>query len=371
MLVQPEPTPYRAPLLDRIAARDDVDLFVVYARRSVQGRAWKVDLDHPHTILGGVRIPAARRLLLHDYTVDLAIWRLLGSRRPDCVVAAGWSTFASQAAIVWSRLHRVPYLVTSESHGREPRTGWRRRLKAIVLPQVLRGAAGVLVTGSLAREHAIAYGVEPERIRVVANTVDVAEVAARVGVLRERRQELRDELGIAPDDVAVLSVARLVPEKGLDTLAEATADLPSVRTLVAGDGPGRSALAGTGVSLLGSLDRDRLLRAYAAADVFALLSRREPWGVVVNEAAAAGLPLVLSDRVGAGADLLLPGENGELVPADDPSAARTALARLAADPGLRERYGRRSLELVSGWGYEPTIDRFVEAVAEAAGRPRR
>ena len=77
---------------------------------------------------------------------------------------------------------------------------------------------------------------------------------------------------------------------------------------------------------------ERIVERYVVADVFALLSRHEPWGVVVNEAAACGLPLVLSDRVGAAFDLLEDGRNGFLVPADDVSAAAGAMRALAADP---------------------------------------
>lgn len=364
--VLPEPTPYRTPLLDRVAAEPGIDLHVVYASTSVQGRSWSLEPAHPHTILRGISFPGARRLLLHDYPVDLGIVRELLKRRPEVLVVAGWSTFAAQVALVWALLRRVPYVVSMESHDAEPRAGWRRELKRCVLPWLLTRAASVLVTGSLARRYAESFGVAPDRIGVWANTIDVEAVAAEVERLRLRRAELRAGLGIASDEVAVLCAARLVPEKGLDTLAAAAEGLPGVRVLVAGEGPERRTLESrAGLSLLGSLDAAALREAYAAADVFALLSRREPWGVVVNEAAASGLPLLLSDRVGAAADLLRPGENGELVPADDIPAARAALERLAADPVLRARYGERSRAIVSGWGYEPSVASFLAAVRTA------
>jgi glycosyltransferase involved in cell wall biosynthesis len=87
--------------------------------------------------------------------------------------------------------------------------------------------------------------------------------------------------------------------------------------------------------------------------------------VVVNEAAACGLPLVLSDRVGAAHDLLRDGENGFLVPAGDVGAASQALRRLAADPGLRASYGARSRELARDWGYGPSVEGFLAAVRES------
>jgi glycosyltransferase involved in cell wall biosynthesis len=104
--------------------------------------------------------------------------------------------------------------------------------------------------------------------------------------------------------------------------------------------------------------------------VFALLSEREPWAVVVNEAAACGLPLLLSDRVGAAHDLLRDGENGVLVPAGDVDAASVALRSLAADADLRLAQGRRSRELARDWGYGPSVEGFLAAVREAVADSR-
>jgi glycosyltransferase involved in cell wall biosynthesis len=88
----------------------------------------------------------------------------------------------------------------------------------------------------------------------------------------------------------------------------------------------------------------------------------------VNEAAACGLPLLLSDRVGAAYDLLEDGRNGALVPADDPHAAADALEQLVADPVRRRRAGEASRELMRGWGYEPSIENLVRVARRVAGR---
>ena len=365
-----EPTPYQAPLIDLIAARPEIDLFAVYSGSSLVNRTWTVALRHPHLVLAGRRLPLPKGLLPHDYPVDFAIWRLLGERRPDVVVASGWSTFASQAAIAWARLHRVPYLLATESHGLESRTAWRRALKRLVVPRLQDHAASVFVSGRLAREQALVYGVPAARAVTFGTTIDVTLFGERVDALRPERAALRARLGVGDEELLVLCVGRLIDEKGLDTLVEAVAAVPSCRLVVAGEGPNRVALeCGKPVTLLGHVEGDALFEVYAAADVFALLSRREGWAVVVNEAAAAGLPLVLSDRVGAAFDLLRPGENGELVPVDDPAAAAAALRRLALDPALRERYGARSREIVADWGYEANVEHFVGAVRTAVGLP--
>jgi glycosyltransferase involved in cell wall biosynthesis len=122
--------------------------------------------------------------------------------------------------------------------------------------------------------------------------------------------------------------------------------------------------------VLDDLPWERIVERYVLADVFALLSRHEPWGVAVNEAAACGLPLVLSDRVGAAFDLLEDGRNGARVPVDDPGAAAEAIRALAADPARRAAAGAASRALVQGWGYGPSVENLVATSRRVAGRQR-
>ncbi|HUF01629.1 MAG TPA: glycosyltransferase [Gaiellaceae bacterium] len=378
--VFPEPTPYRAPLLDLVAQHPELDLTVIYAADTVARRTWAVEPRHRAVFLRGARVPGAWRLFHHDYPLTPGIARALRAARPDVVVVSGWSTFAAQASIVWCRGRHVPYVLVVESHDEDPRPGWRRGVKGTVVPRIVRESAGALVTGTLAHRSLISRGAAPEGIGIFANTIDVDAFAARAAGLAASRDELRRALGVENEDVAVLSVARLAPEKGLDTLVRAAAAIrdPRLVLVLAGEGSERARLAelarelAARVVFAGDVAWGRIVELYVAADVFVLLSEREPWGVVVNEAAACGLPLVLSDRVGAAYDLLRDGENGALVPAGDVQAAAEALRQLAEDEDLRRAYGARSRELVAGWGYRPSVDAFAAAVRRALpnGPPR-
>jgi glycosyltransferase involved in cell wall biosynthesis len=375
-VVSPEPTPYRSPLFDQVAARPEVDLTVIYAARTVAGRTWSVEPRHLARFLRGARVPGLHSLLRHDYPVTPGVGRALTRARPDVAVVSGWSTFASQAAIAWARVHRIPYVLLVESHDLGPRAAWRRAVKGAVVPRLVRGAASVLVVGSAARQSVVARGAHPEQVHVFANTVDVAAWTQRRDRLAATRSELRAKHGFTDDDVVVLSVARLVPDKGLDTIIRAAAevDRERLRVVLAGSGPAGPSLLelaqalGVSLSLRGDLPEDELAEEYAKADVFALLSLRETWGVVVNEAAASGLPLVLSEPVGARHDLLRHGENGFVVPAADVRAAAGALRRLVESAELRRRASARSRELVSRWGYDPSVEGFLAAVRDATSR---
>lgn len=376
-VVSPEPTPYRAPLFDRISEVEGLDLTVVYAAATISSREWTIPLAHRAVVLRGWHVPTGR-LLYHDYPLTPQVWPMLTRLRPDVVVVPGWSLFAAHAAILWCRFHRIPYLITSESHALEPRPRWTEALKAIILPRIVVPAAGYLVTGRLSGMFLQRYGADGSRVRLFANTPDAESLMAKAERRSARRDDVRRAYGFGPNDVVVVSVARLLPQKAPDVLVRAVArsSVP-MKLFFVGSGPERAKLEALArdeavdATFAGHLEGDELVDAYLAADIFALLSRREPWGVVVNEALASGLPVVLSNRVGAGYDLVEPEENGLVVPVDDVASAARALGKLAADADLRREWGLRSRRLIAGWTHEASARSFMDAVHEAVGGVRR
>ena len=348
-MVIPEPTPFRTVMLDRTALRPELDLTVLYAGSTVQRRAWAIEPHHRAAFLEGRRVPGLYRALRHEYPISLGVFGALAGSKPEVVVVSGWSTFASQAAAAWCRPHDVPYVLLVESNERDARPGWRRAVKGAVVPPILRGAAEVLVVGTLARESMLARGVGPERISLFADTIDAVAFAAEADRLRPRRDELRAEAGLRAEDVAVLSIARLAPEKGLDTLVRAVAAAgdPRLVLVLAGSGAERDPLAalaeglGVRVAFLPDIPWERIAEGYRDRGRLRAPLAARAWGVVVNEAAASGLPLVVSDRVGAAHDLVEDGVNGAIVPAERPRCGRRGDPRARGRPGAPPRSGRR------------------------------
>lgn len=158
----------------------------------------------------------------------------------------------------------------------------------------------------------------------------------------QSREQLRAALQTPPDATVLLTLSRLHPKKGLDTLIQALKDLPHCVLWLAGDGPLQATLVAQSERLgvqhrlrfLGwRADRGNLLRA---ADICVLPSRYEPFGTVMLEAWAAGVPLVAAAAAGPAA-FVRSGENGVLVPVNDAPALAAGIRQLQADPALRQK----------------------------------
>ncbi len=175
-------------------------------------------------------------------------------------------------------------------------------------------------------------------------------------------------------EFVVLFIGRLVESlKGLSTLIKACGELEEkgrkISLLVAGEGPEKTVYQELGMSeglkdirFLGTLDHETLCRYYAMADVFVLPSRSEPWGFVLNEGMEFGLPLVVSEAVGAGPDLVRHGENGFVFPVGDVSALAQHLEVLADNEELRHSMGQASRSIIEKFSPENWANGVMQAI---------
>jgi glycosyltransferase involved in cell wall biosynthesis len=319
------PAPYRIPLFNALAER--LHLRVVFLRDSNPERPYEGHHDERqfewHT-LGGTELTLRGRWVV----LNLGLLRHL--HRSDVVVVGGWNQPAFWVAAAWCKLRRVPLVMWVESTGADHRSGRLEPAKK----HLLRAADRFIVPGEASRAYLDALGVPASAIAVAPNAVDPEIFSSG----RRTRDDACARL---------IAVGRLAPEKGLDVLIEAVRGLP-VELEIAGSGPEEArlrALAGANVRFLGWVARDALPDLYANADVAVMPSRSDPWGLVLNEAALAGLPLVSTTAAGAAWDVIEDGVNGYRVPPGDVAALRAAIVRLVEDEGFSRSAGARSREL--------------------------
>jgi len=230
--------------------------------------------------------------------------------------------------------------------------------------------AVIAVSRRTATELTTHYDVPPDRISVVHNGVDLdAFDAARYP---DARMALRDQLRLPPDALMALLVGTYA-RKGLATAIAAVARAsPSLHLAVAGAGSEADArrwAAASGMDarlhLLGP--RADVAPLYAAADLLILPTRYEPFGMVIAEAMASGLPVVVSARAGA-AEIIRDGESGRLVEEpDDTEGFARAVRAILADPECAQAMGRAARAAARAVAWPRIVERTEEVLFRAAG----
>lgn len=309
-----------------------------------------------------------------------AIRDALDRDRPDMVAIVGYVRPECVEALSWAGRNRRQTILMSESQAIDrPRVWWKEAIKR----QRVRRCASALVGGTRHMDYLVQLGMPAERIALGYNAVDNDYFASKA---EDARTSMTRPNG-APSSTYFLTVSRFAPEKNLPRLLRAYASYRMRQRgaapwslVLCGDGPDRQLIQDEiqrlgltpHVCLPGFSQAGELPMWYAHAGAFVLPSRSEPWGLVANEAAACGLPLLISDRCGCVETLVPdpPGTTGWRFDPGDERAITEALLRIAGTTESRRiEIGGRAARIVANWGPERFAQGALEAI-DMAG-PRR
>lgn len=365
LMIYLEPAPYVVGLVRATRAAWGGSVDVVYTAETLT-QAWGGWSPEPgDEILPSGRVAAAR-----------ALWRRLNRHNHDLVHLAGWG----HPLLLWSLfvalLRGLPLTVESDTHVVSAGGGWKDLVKGLVHPWLFGAPKLFLPGGSRQAAYLRRFGVPASRIRIAQMTTDVSAVAAHVeSVGPKQRKAILKAFGVPQARARILYMGRLEPYKGVPDLLDAFARLRTAsgeaQLLIAGSGSleplvRQAAATDDRISYLGHLTGTHVWDAYAVSDLLVLPSRQEGWGLVINEAMAAGLPVIATDQVGCVDDLVLPGVTGTIVPAGEPERLSLAINDLLADPVARSRMGAEGRTLIRGWTLDEAAARTTAAWREAA-----
>jgi glycosyltransferase involved in cell wall biosynthesis len=356
--------PYRIPVFNALAARDDVDLSVIFlAETDTSLRQWRVykeDICFAYQVLPSWR----RRVAGYNVLLNRETGAMLDRLKPEVVICGGYNYLASWQALWWAKSRRIPFLLWSESNVRDIRS--RYRIVEALKKRFLNGCDGFVVPGRASLEYLRELGVDDRPIFTAPNAVDIDFFSLTSRRARENAYDVRRRKGLP--ERYFLYVGRLVAEKGVFELLEAYvklgADAQGAPGLVfVGDGVERRHLearaqekAGVQVQFFDFAQRDDLAEFYGLAEALVLPTYSDPWGLVVNEAMACALPVIVSKAAGCVEDLVEEGVNGFVVPPGDVAALRTAMQALLDSTELRNQMSLRSVEKIkanspNGWAH--------------------
>ncbi len=362
--------PYRIPVFNALAARDDVDPHIIFFSETDpslrQWHVYKDEIQFSYEVLPAWRRRCGRFNLLVNRRVAASI----SSAAPAAVVCGGYSYLASWQAALWAKRQRIPLLLWSESTAQDVRR------KHVVVESMkrffLRSCRASVAAGIASRNYLLALGAPEISVFIAPDAVDVRFYAERADKARINANQIRTEHALPPR--YFLYVGRLVEEKGVFDLLAAYATLDeSTRSQIGlvfvGDGPGRADLAqrasqlGSGiVKFCGWVHRERISDFYALAEALVLPTYSDTWGLVVNEAMACGLPIVVSDAAGCVPDLVHEGKNGWRFGPRDIDRLSRAMWEVCDQPELAARMGASSFELIQSYTPQACAAGLMEAV---------
>ena len=327
LIVSDAPSQWQNPLFRSLAAQSDLSLLVVFGRTvlptdselggrvPVWGQASSCE-GFPFAVApepGGALVKyAVQTVLARDY---------------DVLIIPGWGsqlarTFLSVVlAVGYARKRTIVHTDATDILSRPHRVV---NVRTLALRTLAMAGLHCGVTGTAARKHLERVGINSAKMLVLPYVVDNDETARETRKWRQNRDRLRLEMaGVRnADSPIMLAILKFVAREGLGQLLQgfilAAHEHPDARLLIVGDGPERKSNeqlvqdhgCGKQVTFCGYQPYPELPRFYAVADWFIHLPLSEPWGLDVNQAAAAGLPLLCSEGVGAAQDLLEDGVNG-------------------------------------------------------------
>ncbi len=380
------PTQYHSPFFRVLDREPGIDLSVLYCRDfGIGKKSWdpgfgeKISWDIP--LLEGYRywfLPNWSPRPASGITgqINPGIFAWLRRHRPDVLVVHGWMTASNWLALGAARALSIPIILKGEADLLRRGSPLRRALRK-GRGRILAGCAAALYSCRANREYFTKMGFPERKLFFFPAAVDndFFQAAARRPV---PRPGLREKLGLPEGTTLVLSSGKLIPRKRPLDLVRAVLGLPRetpAALVLLGDGRLRGEIeafpeAGGKVFVTGFVNQGKISDYYRQADVFTLASEWDPSPKALNEAMNFSLPLLVSDRVGTGADLVEPGRNGYLFPVGDIRELERRILELASDPGLREKLGKRSREIVTGWSFAAQaagVRRAAESVLGRAG----
>lgn len=300
---------------------------------------------------------------------------LVGSR-PEAVFVPGWSSRAAVTALLWSEAAGVPAILMSDSRANDSPRRW---LLEWMKRQIIAGFAGALVAGTAHRNYACALGVPEDFIETGYDVVDNTHFAAGAEAARSAENRLRAELSL-PEAYFLVS-ARFIKKKNLVFLLDAyslfraeAAHTP-LDLVIIGDGPLRPMLEAhvrklgleIHVHLPGFIQYQSLPAYYGLATALIMPSITDQWGLVVNEAMASGLPVLVSTGCGSAQDLVVQGTNGYVFdPCCTEELVRQMVALSEAPADRLADMGAASRAIIGAY----TPERFASAATSLVDRLR-
>lgn len=349
------PSPNRVHFFNELGKRCELTVLFETEASTERDESWK---NYQFTNFVGIILPGKRTSL--DTAFCPSVIKYLKREKYDYVIIANLASPTGLLAVAWLKMKRIPYCYEGDGGI----AGSERGIKAGLKRFIISSAQICFSTTDDFDKYCMIYGARQEKIRRYPfSSIFESEILKAVPD-EQRKIALKKELDIKEKNI-ILSVGRIIHLKGFDILLNAFSEIkePDWGLYIIGGKANKEfqeIINEKKISNVHFIDfklPDELRKYYEAADIFVLPTRYDPWGLVINEAMAAGLPVITTYACGAGTEMVVPEKNGFLYEPEDMDALKKYLLILMQCSVMRREMGEKALEMVHGY----TLEKMAES----------
>jgi glycosyltransferase involved in cell wall biosynthesis len=355
------PSPYTVNFLNELGKYCIVDAIIEDETSSTRNTSW---LKYEFINFNGIFLKGGVKY--KDFIFRPSITEYLSKREYDFVIIGNPLTPTGILALEYLKIKKIPYILHSEGGIAKSGVGMKEAFKR----HLLSNAILYFSTTDIADNYFVIYGARKERIVRFPFTSLYERNIRRESITENEKKIIKERLGIKESKI-IISVGRVIPSKGFDILLRALvkADLDSGVYIVGGQATPelQSILTSSNlknVHFVDHLTTDKVTDYYLAADLFVLATRNDTWGLVINEAMAAGLPVITTDRCVAGMHLVEDFKNGFIVPVENEVLLADRIKQILTDMEMRVAMGAESLRRIRPFTFENWARSYYELLVK-------
>jgi glycosyltransferase involved in cell wall biosynthesis len=387
------PIQYQAPWFRALAVHPQIDLEVFFGHQVTSkeqaAAGFGVSFDWDTPLLDGYNYQFLKNVAASPSAdrfggIDTPeIGGLIRRHNFDAVLlSCGWYFKSAWQGILACWKAGTPVMVRGDSHLNTYRSAAKRTLKALLYRRFVPRFDACLATSKWSKEYFLHYGAPKDRVFFVPHALDEERFSVELNARQGRRLLLRDQWGLDPSAMVYLFSGKFLPNKRpLDfihavNLAARKTNNSQIQGLMIGDGPMREeceeAVRKTGapVRFAGFLNQSQIVDGYVAADVLVLPSAAETWGLVVQEAMFCGRPCIVSDQVGCGPDLIVPGVTGDYFPFGDVESLAERLVSYSGSLSRLAGMGESASKQIGRYSIHQAVEGVLQALGAVTKRHR-
>lgn len=352
------PTPYRNEFYNELGKLTELTVIYEAKGASDQGIRFNWDISK----VKNYKAIFLKNGDIEENRINSKVFQYL-RKQWNYIFVTNYSYMTEMAALIYLKLHRIPYVMEVDGGILKKENIIKKSVKNFLIS----GAKSYFSPSKETDEFLLNYGAHLENIiRYPFTSINRKEILKKP-LTNNQKKIIRNKLGIIENNV-ILGVGQLIYRKGWELLISIAKEI-NAGIYIVGDGNQKAKyeaiIEDKGLSnlhLVGFMSNELTTQYYQAADVFVLPTKKDVWGLVVNEALANGIPVITTQDCGAGVELITDYENGILIPSDDEERLKEAINFILTNPDVKSRMSDCAIETIKSYTIEAMVEKHMDYI---------